>query len=354
MNHQKILVVDDDPLISRTLVDLLRVQGYEVDRVDCGKDGLAYVKEKHPDLVLLDLVMPDMDGFEVARRIRAETSGSSVAVVMITGRDVPREKTTALEAGADDLLSKPICIPELLARVRSALNAKSHRDQLEDERSYLALEVARQTAALRKAFDESSAASKEIIRRLAKAAEFRDDDTGAHVERVSRYAEVIASAMGRSESDCQLLRLAATMHDVGKIGVPDEILRTPGGLTEDERQVMERHAEIGAQILHGSSIELIQLAEVIARSHHEWWNGEGYPDKLKGESIPRDARIVGVADALDAMTSSRLYRPTLNLNEAFDEIKGMSGRQFDPAVVKASLSVVERLREIMRKYPGQD
>jgi len=144
------------------------------------------------------------------------------------------------------------------------------------------------------------------------------------------------------------------MHDVGKIGVPDEILRKPGGLTEDERQVMERHAEIGAQILHGSSIELIQLAEVIARSHHEWWNGEGYPDKLKGESIPRDARIVGVADALDAMTSSRLYRPTLNLNEAFDEIKGMSGRQFDPAVVKASLSVVERLREIMRKYPGQD
>ncbi len=353
MNHFNILVVDDDPLMCRMLMDLLRMQKYEVAAVSSGEAGLAYVAEKHPDLVLLDLIMPDMDGFEVVRRLRADRLCRRVAIVMITGRDVSREKTKALEAGADDLLSKPICMPELLARVRTALSAKAYRDQLEDERAFLEAEVARQTAALRKALEESSAAAIEIIHRLARAAEFRDDDTGSHVERVSHYAEVIALAMGVSAEEAHLIRLAATMHDVGKIGVPDGVLRKPGSLTPQERTIMEQHTYIGAQILHGSAIELIRLAETIAASHHEWWNGSGYPKKIKGEDIPFHARIVGVADALDAMTSMRPYRPAHGVDVAFKEIQAMSGVQFDPVVVKACLSVRDRLIQIMATYPSQ-
>ncbi len=353
MDHHKILVVDDDPLICRTLVDLLHVQDYEVESVAEGCLALEAVAKNRPDLVLLDLIMPDMDGYEVARRLRADPVGSRVAIVMITGRDVSVEKTKALEAGADDLLSKPICIAELLARVRTTLSVKDHRDRLENERTYLEEEVANQTAALRAAAAESSAAAAEIIRRLARAAEFRDDNTGAHIERVSQYAEAIAEAMGMDPEACRLMRLAATMHDVGKIGVPDDILRKPEMLTPQEREIMEHHTHIGGQILHGSSIELIRLAATIAAAHHERWDGQGYPMRLRGKDIPLPARIVAVADALDAMTSWRPYHRGMSMDEAFKEIEAVSGLQFDPEVVAMCLAVRERLKAILAAYPRQ-
>jgi putative two-component system response regulator len=353
MEHHKILVVDDDPLICRTLVDLLKVQDYAVEAVEDGPLALASFARQRPDLVLLDLIMPDMDGYEVARRLRADPAGIRMAIVMITGRDISVEKTKALEAGADDILSKPICIPELLARVRTTLSAKDHRDRLENERAFLEKEVANQTAALRAALAESSAAAAEIIHRLARAAEFRDDNTGAHIERVSRYAEVIAEAMGMEPEACRLMRLAATMHDVGKIGVPDDILRKPESLTPQEREIMEHHTHIGGQILHGSSIELIRLAATIAAAHHERWDGQGYPARLRGKAVPLPARIVAVADALDAMTSTRPYHRGMSMDEAFKEIAAMSGVQFDPDVVATCLAMRERLIAILTAYPRQ-
>lgn len=354
MNGHKILVVDDDPLIRSTLVHLLRVHDYDVEAVENGRMALEHVAGKRPDLLLLDLIMPDIDGYEVARRLRADPAGGHVAIVMITGRDVSVEKTKALEAGADDLLSKPICIPELLARVRTAISAKDNRDRLEDERMRLAAEVDRQTAALRTALAETSAAADEIIRRLARAAELRDDNTGAHIERVSRYAEVIAGAMGLGVEECRLIRLAASMHDVGKIGVPDGLLRKPGPLELNEREIMEQHTRIGSQILSGSSLELIRMAERIAGAHHERWDGRGYPDKLSGARIPREARIVGVADALDVMTSMRPYHQACGMDGALREIEMMAGAQFDPEVVAACLMVRGRLKEIMATYPRRD
>jgi len=349
MSKHKILVVDDDPLISQMLVDMLRLQEqeYEVEAADRGAAALKKIAATCPDLVLLDLIMPDMDGYEVARRLRSDPLWSRVAIVMITGRDVSREKTKALEAGADDLLSKPICMPELLMRVRTALSAKAYRDRLEDERAYLAAEVDRQTAALRRAMEESSSAALEVVRRLARAVEFRDDDTGAHGERVSQFAEVIAEAMGLGAEECRLIRFAASMHDIGKIGVPDQVLHKAGPLTPSEREIIEMHTRNGSRILSGSSLELIRMAEAIAMSHHEWWNGQGYPERLSGEAIPLSARIVSVADALDAMVSKRRYSDGFGMDKALQEIQAMSGVQFDPKVVAACLAVRGRVDEIM-------
>lgn len=354
MNAHTILVVDDDPMTRQMLSDMLRLQSYDVHVADGGLEALRMVKECRPDLILLDLIMPDVDGYDVASRVRGDPSARQAAIIMITGRDVTREKTRALEAGADDLLSKPICMAELLARVRTTLNAKAYTDRLEHERSILELEVARQTAALRRALDESAAAALEIVRRLALAAEFRDVGTGAHIERVSRYAQVIASAMGIPEEECRLLRLASTMHDVGKIGVPDDVLRKPGKLTHEEMAVMQQHTSIGAQILQGSNVPLVRTAAEIALHHHEWWDGRGYPNKLSGESIPRFARIVSVADAIDAMTSMRPYRRSVSMEEAFAEVSAMAGQQFDPDVVQAVQHVRTELIAIRSEFAGRE
>lgn len=354
MNAQTILVVDDDPVTCQMLSDMLRLQSYEVYVAVGGEDALRKVKEFRPDLILLDLIMPKVDGYDVASRVRGDAAAKGTAIIMITGRDVTREKTRALEAGADDLLSKPICMAELLARVRTTLNAKAYTDRLESERSILESEVARQTAALRKALDESAAAALEIVRRLALAAEFRDAGTGGHVERVSLYAQVIASAMGMPEEQCRLLRLASTMHDVGKIGVPDDVLRKPGKLTPDEMAVMQQHTSIGAQILRGSNVPLVRTAAEIALYHHEWWNGRGYPNKLAGDSIPCFARIVSVADAIDAMTSMRPYRQSVSMEEAFTEVSEMAGQQFDPDVVRAVQRVRTDLAAIRSEFAGRD
>lgn len=336
MNTQKILVVDDDSMTRKMLCDLLRMQHYEVADAEGGTAALELVASLHPDVVLLDLVMPDMDGYEVAHHLRSHGELGRTAIVMITGRDISQEKTKALEAGADDLLSKPICVPELLARVRTAISAKAYRDQLENQRSVLEAEVSRQTAALQIALQEASAAAEEIVHRLARAAELRDDTTGAHVERVGRFSEVVARDMGLDEETCRLIRLAATMHDVGKIGVPDNVLRKPEVLTPEERKIMEQHTYIGEQILHGSSLKVVNLAALIALNHHEWWNGKGYPRGVSGNGIPVEARIVSVVDALDALTSLRPYRTALTMDKALSEIGALSGVQYDPQVVASA------------------
>lgn len=330
------------------------MQSYQVYVAIGGEDGIRKAKEFRPDLILLDLIMPKVDGYDVASRVRGDSAAGHAAIIMITGRDVIREKTRALEAGADDLLSKPICMAELLARVRTTLNAKAYTDRLEDERSILESEVARQTAELRKALDDSAAAALEIVRRLALAAEFRDLGTGGHVERVSLYAQVIASAMGIPEEECRLLRLASTMHDVGKIGVPDDVLRKPGKLTPDEMAVMQQHTSIGARILQGSNVPLVRTAAEIALCHHEWWDGSGYPNRLAGTSIPCFARIVSVADAIDAMTSMRPYRQSVSMQDALSEVRAMAGQQFDPDVVQAVQRVRTELAAIRSEFAGRE
>lgn len=353
MSGQKILIVDDDAMTRRMLEEMLRLQSYDVLLAETGEGALRQIEVHHPDLMLLDLIMPDMDGYEVARRVRTDPQMKGLAIVMITGQDVAQEKTRALEAGADDLLSKPVLMAELLARVRTALSAKAYRDRLENERSVLEAEVARQTAELRRAVAEAEAASLEIVHRLARAAEFRDDSTGAHVDRVSRYTEVIAREMGLPKRECQVLQLAASMHDVGKIGVPDEVLRKPGTLDRGEATIMRQHTDIGEQILHGSSLELVRMAATIALYHHEWWNGEGYPRGVRGTDIPLPARIVAVADALDAMTSIRPYRTAVSMDQAFAEIEALAGVQFDPQAVRAAVRARRELDAIRASCPLQ-
>ncbi len=353
MSGQKILIVDDDAMTRRMLDEMLRLQSYDLFEADGGGNALRQIEAHHPDLILLDLVMPDMDGYEVASRVRADPKTSHMAIVMITGRDVSQEKIRALEAGADDLLSKPILMAELLARVRTALSAKAYRDRLENERSVLEAEVARQTSELRRAAAEVEAASLEIVRRLARAAEFRDDSTGSHVDRVSRSTEVIAREMGLPPEECRVLRLAASMHDVGKIGVPDEVLRKSGSLDPRETTIMRQHTDIGEQILHGSSLDLVRMAATIALHHHEWWNGKGYPRGIGGTDIPLPARIVAVADALDAMTSIRPYRTAVGTDKAFAEIEALAGVQFDPEVVRAAVRARRELEAIRAAYPIQ-
>ena len=281
-----------------------------------------------PDLVLVDYEMPEINGIEVIRAIRANPATETVPVIMITSTIDKDIKLAAIEAGATEFLAKPFDETELRIRVQNLLNIRSAQ-----------LALAEQAAELNRKYEDAMARinrrEEEIIWRLSKAIGIRDGDTGNHIDRVSYIAGMIAEELGLDREQCRMIFLASPLHDVGKLGVPDSILLKPGKLTADEFQAMQRHTELGAQILGGSTSKLIQVAETIAANHHEKWDGTGYPNGLKGTDIPVEARIVAVADVLDALCSDRPYKSAWPLDAAFAEILNASGKHFDPACVAA-------------------
>jgi putative two-component system response regulator len=280
------------------------------------------------DLVLVDHVMPGMDGVEVTRRLRGREAYRLVPIIMVSSDRDQQLRLEAIGAGATDFVNKPFDRTELQARVRNLLALRRAQIELADRAVWLAREVERATSHL-------VAREEEVIWRLARAIEYRDGDTGNHVSRVALISQLVAEGVGLSPERCRTLYLAAPLHDIGKIGIADAILSKPGRLTAEEMTQMRSHVTIGARILENGSSDLIKTAELIVQSHHERWDGTGYPDRLSGTDIPIEARIVAIADVFDALCSVRPYKAAWPVDKAYAEIIASSGTHFDPACVAA-------------------
>jgi putative two-component system response regulator len=326
----RILAVDDQEANLRVLRRVLERAGYT--RVQTTSDpsrvpGLFV--ESRPDLVLLDLHMPGMDGFELMERLGPIAGGrTGVPFLALTADATEEVKRQALERGARDFLTKPFSPTELLLRVRNLLEVQQLHGWLREQNSSLERQVAERTRELEQA-------RLEILGRLALAAEYRDDATQEHARRIGRTCGLLADAIGLADRESELIRRAAPLHDIGKIGISDAILLKPGRLTDQEFATVKTHTTIGAEILSGSQTPLLRLAERIALSHHERWDGAGYPQRLCGAEIPLAARIVAVADVFDALTHERPYKRAWTVERAVAEVRSQRGRQFDPELVDA-------------------
>lgn len=342
----RILVVDDE-LKNRLLVEAMLIPlGYEVIMAVDGKEALKKTIENSPDVILLDVMMPGMDGFEVANRIKTDEATRIIPVVMVTALSEVSDRVKALDAGADDFLVKPVDRTELRARVKSLVNVKACNDYMRSYQKELEAEVARRTYQLQQALEKLKKASLDTIYRLSRAAEYKDKNTGGHIRRMSRYAAAVARSLGLDAGTVEMILYAAPMHDVGKIGIPDHILMKPAKLDPEEWEIMKQHNIMGMKILETSDAEFIKLAEVIALNHHEKWDGTGYPRGLKGTDIPLPGRIVAIADVFDVLTTERPYKPAYSVEESFEILGKGRGTHFDPEVVDAFFRVKDEILSI--------
>lgn len=332
-----LLIVDDVP----TNIDVLRgvlSDHYRLKAATGGARALQIAQQDPmPDLVLLDVMMPDMDGYDVCRHLKADPRTHHIPVIFVSARDDEDDHELGFDAGAVDYITKPIRPRIVLSRVAVHLAAHRHTQELER----LVRERTRQL----------NHASVKIIRNLCNAAEFKDDETGKHVVRMSHYARALAHAMQQDAAWSELLFNAAPMHDVGKIGIPDHILGKPGKLTPDEWEIMKTHAAIGAHIIgdpEGS--DLLALAATVAVSHHEKWDGSGYPNGLSGDAIPLAGRIIAVADVFDALTSARPYKKAWSVDAAFAHIQAHAGAHFDPGIASLFIAIRSEIERIRQTY----
>ncbi len=325
------LVIDDEPQNVGLLERVIKEAGYKhVATATSGHEALCLLEIHTPDIVLLDLHMPDMDGIAVMEAMQRIVPSEEFVPVLVLTADVTTEaKQDALRLGAADFVSKPFNPVEIILRIQNLLRSRFLQQQIRNQKKLLEQRVRERT-------EELQEAQIEILDRLAQAAERRDDDTGMHTKRVARTAVEIAIELGLPPEEVQLIWRAAPLHDLGKIGIPDAILLKEGPLTPEEFEQMKSHTTIGAQNLSGGQSRLLQLAEEIALTHHERWDGTGYHG-MRGEEIPIHGRIVAVADVFDALTHSRPYKDKWTEEEALDEIASGSGTQFDPQVVNAFL-----------------
>lgn len=362
VTNARILVVDDEEANVRLLELILAHAGFaEVNATTDPRRVLHLYTTYHPDLVLLDLHMPHLDGFAVLEQLRGKTPPTSYLPVLVLTADIAREvKHRALSAGAKDFLTKPFDATEVLLRVRNLLETRFLHLELERQNVVLEERISERTADLWQAVQhltESEKATREAvaetIRHLALAAELRDEETGRHIERMSRYAALLAGRMGLDPDRCELIRLASSMHDVGKIGVPDRILRKRGKFTTAEFEQMKRHPVIGRQVLGDSKAEVLQLAARIALTHHERFDGTGYPEGLAAIDIPLEGRIAAVADVFDALTSDRPYRKALPLGQALEIMKEGRARHFDPELVGPFLASMDDVLAIWHAYSDE-
>lgn len=338
-----ILLVEDDAATRQFMKLLLRNQGHEVIEAENGLVGYEIARTKKVDLVLSDVMMPKMNGIEMCRRIKQTPKLELLPVILVTALDQESDRIEGLNAGADEFLTKPVNELALQIRLRNFRRVIALQNEVKDACGNAERLVRERTVELEKTIDElhitqaeAAIAQLEVIHRLAAASEYKDSDTGSHIQRISEYSLILAKCLGWfSPDDTVQISQAATMHDVGKIGIADYILMKPGLLTSDEFEEMKKHTILGWRLLSGSSTPLLQRAAVIARSHHERWDGSGYPDGLVGEDIPPEARIVSVADVFDALRAQRCYKPEYPIQQCLEMIKSRSGQHFDPEVVEA-------------------
>jgi len=353
---KRVLVVDDQESMCVAMERVLRTLGYQTEVAHDGHEALAKL-QLDVDLVVLDATMPGMDGFQLTRSIRRDRQHGDVPIIMVTGSGSQKDRLRAVEAGVNDFVTKPFEIDEIKLRSASLLGLKEATDTLKRNGADLERKVEERTTALRVALEDMAAAQRrtqeahlDTIRRLVLAAEYKHRDTAAHIERIGRYCEKIAQRLGLPPSEIEILRYASPMHDVGKIGIPDGILMKPGKLSGQEWQIMRTHPEIGAHILRGSRSPVMQAGEVIALTHHEKWDGSGYPGGLSGERIPLYGRICAVADVFDALTTNREYRDALSTETVCSMLESEAGRHFDPQIVRAFLEDRREVESIKTEF----
>jgi putative two-component system response regulator len=342
-----VLVVDDEERNIRLLEGLLHDRGYATVTACSGREALVLAAEKKPDLIILDAMMPDIDGFETVTRLKADPGTRPVPVIMITALSDRASKLRALNAGAEEFLTKPVDIADLTARVRNMLRLKEYGDFLLNHNRILEERVKERTVQVEEAH-------RDTILTLARAAEFRDEQTGYHVRRISYYCRLMSSEMGMPSDFVAAIYLSSPMHDVGKIGIPDQILLKPGELTPEEWAIMKTHSALGAGILAAGRSPYTVMGAEIALHHHEHWDGSGYPSGCKGEDIPLPARIMQICDVYDALRSRRPYKPPLSHARSVKIIGEGDGRthpgHFDPAVLACFLEHAGRLGAIYDQY----
>ena len=319
----RLLLVDDEPTNLQVLRHVLQAD-YRLLFATDGARALQVAREQLPQLILLDIMMPGMDGYAVCRALKADPATAGIPVIFITALNDSQDETAGFDVGGVDYITKPVSPPVVRARVRTHLSLV-RMDELRETRL-------------------------QIVQRLGRAAEYKDNETGMHVIRMSHFSKLLALAAGCSPAWAEDLLNAAPMHDVGKIGIPDAVLRKPGPLNADEWATMRRHPEIGAEIMGEHPSGVLQLAREIALAHHEKWDGSGYPRGLAGEAIPLSARIVAIADVFDALTTRRPYKEPWPVQDALDHIAAQAGKHFDPALVALFAPLLPQLLEIRARW----
>jgi len=369
VRQAKVMIIDDEMLVIKVVKRYLSAEGYaNFVMVDDSRQALEKIWEEQPDVILSDIHMPEVSGLDILRARQKNAKLTSIPVLILSGSSGDEVMREALELGATDFLAKPVDPYALSLRVQNALIVKRHHDHLA---SY-ALDLEEQVSRRVKQLEDSR---EQIVHCLARAAEYRDNETGEHIIRVGKYCRVIAEELGFPEKYCREIELGAQLHDVGKIGIPDSILLNPGRLTSEEFDVMKTHCGVGLEIMeplsqqdgervrsHASSggfimesvdSPMLQLAASIARTHHEKWDGTGYPGKLAGEAIPIEGRICCVADVFDALCSERPYKPKFPLKKCLEIMLSERGTRFDPKVLDAFFARFAEIEEIRQTYNDQ-
>jgi putative two-component system response regulator len=340
-SKQTILIVDDVLVNIKLLTGTLKSE-YAICTATNGLDALEIASSDNPPaLILLDVMMPDMDGYEVCARIKDNRYTQNIPVIFITAQDEESHETRGFEVGAVDYIKKPFNREIVKQRVKTHISLKNAREALENQKNSLKEKVKDRTREL----EETQV---EIVERLGLAAEFRDEATGNHLNRMSEYCRLLAKASDYTAEEYDTFALSSTLHDVGKIGIPDSILLKPGKLTSDEWVIMKSHTTIGTKLV-GSGSKFLNLAESITLAHHEKWDGTGYPNKVKGEQIPIEGRITCICDVFDALISKRPYKEAWPLEKAMDEISNGAGSHFDPRLFKLFLELEPVLKMIIKK-----
>lgn len=324
---KKILIVDDEPNNLNLLRQVLKGK-FQLIFANCGLKALSAAKEHRPDLILLDIMMPDLSGYEVCEKLKKNPLTRDIPVIFVTAMSDAEDEAKGFDVGAVDYIQKPISGAIVLRRVQTHLSLVK--------------------------VNELEKVQKAAVFMLGEAGHYNDNDTGDHIWRMAAYSRLLASAAGWTDEMAELMELAAPMHDTGKIGIPDEILKAPRELTPEEWVIMKQHTQIGADILNKSDSKLINLASEIALSHHEKWDGSGYPNNLVGEAIPESGRIVAITDVFDALSMKRPYKDAWPLESVIEEIVKNSGSSFDPRLVDIFQQILPQILEIKQKWDNKN
>lgn len=351
LGQATILMVDDEDVNLRLLETILSSVGYKhLISTNDPREVLKIYRMHEVDLILLDINMPYMDAYEVMEQLNVLEGDNLPPIMILTAQSMQEFRQRALDSGARDYVTKPFDANELLSRVRNLLEVQLAQKYMRDQNNILEQRVLERTQDLQQAHEALHESRLQIVRRLGRAAEYRDEETGLHIIRMSKVAALLGGQAGLDEEQCDLILNAAPMHDIGKIGIPDQVLLKPGKFEPKEWEIMKSHAQIGANILSGDDSDLIVMARDIAISHHEKWDGSGYPNGLKGEAIPIVGRITALADVFDALTSARPYKKAWSIEDAVSYLVEQSGKHFQPELVKHFQELLPDIIAINEEY----